>query len=80
MSKNVIIFKSNINVQNPNMTFESELEDNSKEINDFTNSYNNDEDCSNIPNISFLLPNDPKNIDLNDFDIITSSNNFNDVA
>jgi hypothetical protein len=51
MSKNFIIFKSNINVQNPNMPFESELEDNSNEINDFTNSSSNDEDCSNIPNI-----------------------------
>jgi hypothetical protein len=40
--------------------FESELEDNSNKINDFTNSSSTDEDCSNIPNI---LPNDPKNID-----------------
>ena len=33
---------------------------------------------SNIPNI---LPNDPKNIDLNEsFDVITSLNNFIDIA
>jgi len=70
--------KSNMNVQNPNMTFESELEDSSNEINDFNNSSSNDEECSNIPNI---LPNDPKSIDLNEsFDVITSSKNFNDIA
>lgn len=71
-------FKSNINVQNPNVTFESELEDNSNEINDFTNSSSNEEECSNISNV---LPNDLKNIDLNEsFDAITNSNNFNDIA
>lgn len=71
-------FKSNMNVQNPNVTIESEIEDSSNEINDFNNSSSNDEECSNIPNI---LPNDPKNIDLNEsFDVITSSNNFNDIA
>jgi len=64
------------------VTFECELENNSNEINDFTNSSkrsNNDEElCTNIPNI---LRNDPKNIDLNkSFKEITSSNNFNDIT
>jgi len=71
-------FKSNMNVQNLNVTFESELEDSSNKINDFNNSSSNDEECSNIPNI---LLNDPKNIDLNEsFDVITSSKNFNNKA
>jgi len=71
-------FKSNINVKNPNMTFESELEDNFNEISDFTNSSSNDQECSNISNI---LPNDSKNIDLNESSgVITSSNHFNDIA
>lgn len=69
-------FKSIMNEQNPNLTFESKFEDRFNEINDFNNSSSNDEECSNIPNI---LPNDPKNID-ESFDVIISSKNFNDIA
>jgi len=36
-------FKSNMNVQDPNVTLESEFEDRSNEINDFNNSSSNDE-------------------------------------
>lgn len=44
-------FISNINVQNPKVIFESELEDNSNEINNFIDSSSNDEEYSYIPNI-----------------------------
>jgi len=44
-----------MNVQNPNVTFESELKDRSNEINDFNNSSSNDEECSNILNLSMNL-------------------------
>jgi len=39
-------FESNTNVQNPKVIFESELEDNSNEISNCTNSSSNDKECS----------------------------------
>jgi len=57
--------------------FESKLEDNSNEINDFTNNSSNDEECRNILKIS--TP-DTKNTESNRaFDVITCSNNFKDI-